>query len=167
MGATARVWNLQRELQRSPEVATTMLAYSNALRGATSLPATIVEVIVLRVAVALGFSYSLAHHIPLALAAGLSEEKIRALHRRDPGPLDDIERTVVVAVDEVLEEGALAASSRVALAERLGEAAPVEVILVASSYADLSIVARSFAVELEDDLLPWLDWLAAADEVEA
>ena len=74
---------LDRLLLHSPPVAEGWNALLGALRGATTLPADLRELVVLRVAVLNDAAFEWVSHEPIARRAGLAELQLQVLRRPD------------------------------------------------------------------------------------
>ena len=75
---------LDRLLLHSPPVAEGWNALLGALRGSTTLPADLRELVVLRVAVLTGAAFEWAAHEPIGRRAGLTDRHLRVLRAGDP-----------------------------------------------------------------------------------
>lgn len=73
---------LDLTLLHSPAVASGWSSFLNAIRTQTSLPASIRELCICRVAVLNGADYEWEHHVPLLRDAGLSEAAITEVQSR-------------------------------------------------------------------------------------
>jgi 4-carboxymuconolactone decarboxylase len=78
-----RLSTLDRLLLHSPPVAEGWNALLGALRGGTTLPADLRELVVLRVAVLNDAAFEWAAHEPIGRRAGLGDLQLRALRQRD------------------------------------------------------------------------------------
>jgi alkylhydroperoxidase family enzyme len=75
---------LDRLLLHSPPVAEGWNALLGALRGSTTLPADLRELVVLRIAVLAGAAFEWAAHEPVARRAGLTDLHLRVLRTGHP-----------------------------------------------------------------------------------
>jgi 4-carboxymuconolactone decarboxylase len=75
---------LDRLLLHSPPVAEGWNVLLGALRGSTTLPADLRELVVLRVAVLTGAEFEWAAHEPIGRRAGLTDLHLRVLRSGDP-----------------------------------------------------------------------------------
>jgi 4-carboxymuconolactone decarboxylase len=118
-----RISLLYQVLLNSEPIASGWERLLTAVRLQTSLPASLRELIILRVAVLNGANYEFEAHVPHAERAGLSSDVIAAVRDPVPGPLfEDTQRTVIdltdamtrtVSVpDEVMQRVAQAFDSR-------------------------------------------------------
>lgn len=131
-------------------------AYNDTLRFSTSLSATDVEFAILAVSVAAGCRYSFAHHVPLGLDAGITEEQIRALATwRDSDRFSLAQRSVLAAVDDIATDHRASESSFLALGRHFAEPSRVELVQLIAFYFSLAIIAESLAIPPEDDFQAW------------
>jgi AhpD family alkylhydroperoxidase len=103
-GARGRISPLYSVLLNSPELASGWEQLFTAIRQKTSVPPALRELIILRVAVLNGADYEFEAHVPHALAAGISEERIADLRRDDISRLDELERLVVRYTDAMTRD---------------------------------------------------------------
>lgn len=73
------VLHLYQMLLHSPSVAGGWLSYLTAIRHHCSLPGSLRELVIMRVAILNGASYEAEQHAPIALAEGLSQPQLDAL----------------------------------------------------------------------------------------
>ncbi len=76
-----RISSLYRTLLNSPEIAKGWEALLTAVRNRSSLPASLKELIILRVAVLNRANYEFDAHRPHAMTAGVSEEQIHLVQQ--------------------------------------------------------------------------------------
>ena len=111
------------------------------------------ELLVLRVAHRRSAEYEWAQHVILAGDAGITPEEIEAV-RTDPGapawsPLD---RALLAAADELLDDACIADRTWEALAAELDERQLLDVIFTVGAYELVAMAFKSCGVELDDDL---------------
>jgi len=96
-----RVSPLYQVLLNSPPMAHGWEQLLTAVRNQSTLPADLRELIIIRVAVLNGATYEYEAHLPIALKAGATEEKVAALGQ--PGQigsgLSDMEHTLIELTD--------------------------------------------------------------------
>ena len=96
---------LYQVLLNSPPVAEGWEKMLTAVRNRSSLPASLREMVIIRVAVLNRAPYELEAHRPVALAAGVSEAKIDALRLPQPGvAFTALERAVLSLTDAMTRE---------------------------------------------------------------
>ena len=103
-----RVSLLYQVLLNSPPLAQGWEQLLTAVRNRSSLPADLREMIILRVAVLNRAPYEFDAHVPHALTAGLSQEKIDALRDLTQTPASDLfsalERQVLALTDTMTRD---------------------------------------------------------------
>lgn len=95
---------LDRMLLHSPPIADGWNSLLAAIRGKSTLPADIRELIILRVAALNGAAYEWAAHEPVARRAGLRDAHLEAVRVGDPGPLSAARRAVLAYTDAMTRE---------------------------------------------------------------
>jgi alkylhydroperoxidase family enzyme len=144
-------------LAHQPELFRRWLGFGGALL-AGRLPGRIRELVILRTAYRFDARYEWAHHIALGEAQGISSTETAALG----GDLsavdwDPFERTVLAAVDETADEGAVSDTTWSMLAQRFDDAEMVELLILMAHYVMLSSVLRSLRVPLEPSATAFAD----------
>jgi len=100
-----RVSPLYQVLLNSPAMAQGWEQLLTAVRNRSSLPADLREMVILRVAVLNRAPYEFDAHVPHALKAGVSEEKIAALRQLEMGTIfSGIERKVLLLTDAMTRD---------------------------------------------------------------
>lgn len=113
------------------------------------LPARTRELVVLRTAYLCGADYEWGHHVPLGLAAGLTEqevEQVAAGPSPEWGPLD---RAVLAAVDELHLNAVVTEQTWSRLSEELRPGELVELLMLVGQYHMVAFVMNSAGVQLE------------------
>jgi 4-carboxymuconolactone decarboxylase len=150
--------NLQRALANSPELAQGVAAFADAVRFASSLPADLIELAILRTAVLQGAAYPFAHHVPIARRHGVTDEQLDAIASWEgAGCFDGTERAVLRAVDELVGRAQLDDATHDDLVERFEPRAVLELIGLVSFYACLAMMANGLRVPVDQRVLPGLE----------
>lgn len=149
--------NLLGTLARHPGLATAFLGFNNHLLRGTSLSPRRRELLVLRVAHHRGSDYEWAQHVLLARKAGLTDVEI-SLVADGVGaePFTPLERSMLAAVDELLDDGTISAPTWAILSAELDEQQLMDLVFTVGAYSTLAMALRSFGIEPEDELLPHL-----------
>jgi len=144
--------NLYRVLGHAPAMLRAWLDFAWPLRLHATTARAVRELLILRNAQRSGVVYEWTHHVPMALAAGVSQEKIDALaHWSDSDRFAPAERAVLRLADEVTDGPGASAACLDELARHFDAGAIVELVLTASFYVCVGRVLRSMDVELEHD----------------
>ena len=140
-------------LARYPALARAFNTFNGHILYATTLSQRQRELIVLRIASLRRCDYEWAQHRVLAAEAGLTEEEIdRVAHGPESPGWSAPERTVLLAVDELVGHATLSDETWAALSSGLDERQLMDLVFTVGAYEVLAMAFNSFAVELDDDL---------------
>ncbi len=96
---------LYRMLLNSPPVALGWLKFLTAIRMETQVPAMYRELIILRIGQMNQAEYEYQEHVPLSLAAGITQRQIDTLPQwRDSDAFDEGQRTVLAYIDAMTND---------------------------------------------------------------
>jgi len=152
----ARGWevpNLYRVMGHAPRMLRAWLDLAWPLRLDAHSPRSIRELLILRGAQVSGTRYEWVHHLPMALAAGVTQAQIDALgdEWHASGLFSDREKTVLRLADEVTRGPGASAGCIAELKHRgYSDAEITELTLTASFYVCVSRFLLSMDVPLED-----------------
>jgi AhpD family alkylhydroperoxidase len=115
------------------------------------------ELLVLRVASRRRCEYEWVQHVILAADAGLSDEEVEraAAGPEADGWSDEVERALVQAVDDLLDDARVGDATWAVLAAALDEQQLMDVVFTVGAYDLVAMAFRSFDVELDEDLQRW------------
>jgi len=154
-GARARggeLPNLYRVLGASPDMLKAWLDFAWSLRLDAKSPRGLRELVIMRGAHLSGVAYEWAHHWPMALKAGVTEEKLNALRDwRSSDLYSSQERSVLQMADEISKGPG---ASDVTIEELKAHFSPPEIVeltLTASFYVCGSRLLTSLDVDVEPD----------------
>lgn len=136
-----RLSDLDRLLLHSPPVAEGWNALLGALRSATTLPADLRELVVLRVAVLNDAEFEWAAHEPIARRAGLTDLHLRVLRRPDAGDQGvwtPAQAAVLAFTDASTRDVAVPDDVFAAVRGRLDDRQVVELAALVAGYAMVS-----------------------------
>ncbi len=142
--------NLYRLIGHAPEMLKAWTGLAWPLRNAATSSRAIRELMILRGAQIMGADYEWTHHKPMAIAAGVSQEKIDALGEWGGSSLFDAQERAALRLVEEITHGP--GASKEAMAEAKGlfnEGEVVELALTASFYACVGRMLHSLDVPLE------------------
>jgi 4-carboxymuconolactone decarboxylase len=132
------------DLLVSPELMNRVSALGEYLRFRSALPPRLSELAVLVTAAHWRQLFEWEVHAPIALAAGLSQEKIDAVWAHVPPPHLEADEQVVYAVCTALHvEQKVGPSLRARCHEVLGELATMDTIAICGYYALLAMILNS------------------------
>lgn len=118
-----------------------------AVRNRNTLPAELRELVIIRVAVLNGATYEYEAHVPIALRAGATQEKINALGDPDKlgSGLSELEHTLITLTDAMTRNIKVPAELYKQVRSHLDERQIVDVMVTIGAY---NMVSR-FLVALE------------------
>ena len=140
---------LMSTLVRHPKLARAFLRFSGYLLSSSTLPPRVREQAILRVAHRRGCAYEWSHHVALGKKAGLSDAEIAAIQSGDP--IDEFDRAVLSAVDELDEKSNLSDHTWTTLGEQLDERQRMDLIFTIGGYTALAMALNTFGVEVEQE----------------
>jgi alkylhydroperoxidase family enzyme len=144
--------NLYRVLGHAPPMLRAWLDLAWPLRLHATSERRIRELLILRGAQVSGTSYEWVHHVPMALAAGVTQAQVDALGDDwdHCASFSDREKAVLRLADEVTRGPGASAGCIAALAQQgFSDTEIVELTLTASFYVCVSRFLESMDVELE------------------
>ena len=156
-GKWPEVPNLYRILGHSPEMLRAWLDFAWPLRLKASTPRRTRELMILHGARLTQTAFEWAHHVPLARAAGVTQEEIDQLKDgRLPASVSEAEEAALQLAEEITIGPAASESCIQALKVHYSEGEVVELVLTASFYVCVGRTLKSLDVPLEDKFEhPW------------
>jgi AhpD family alkylhydroperoxidase len=145
-----RVLNLYRVLLNSPELAEAWLRLFTVIRQRCELPARYRELVILIVAVINRADYEYRHHVPIALAAGLTQAQIDELPRwRQSSLFDTAQRAVLEYAESMTRDIQVPDAVFEAVARHLDSRMIVELTATIAGYNLVSRVLEALEVDHE------------------
>lgn len=136
-----------------PALARAWFTFNGHLMMATTLTLRQREILVLRVATLRKCSYEWAQHVVVARDVGLTDDEIARVTLGPDAPFwDPFEAALIRAVDELIADGAISDETWDVLAAELDTQQLMDLIFTVGAYEALSMLMRSFGLELDDDL---------------
>lgn len=156
--AQGMVPDLYRTLGHAPEMLEAWTAMAWPLRSQPKTPRALRELIIMRVAQLTGAAYEWAHHMPMALGAGVSREKLLAL---SSGPyakeFTEQESATLEYAENVLADGRVDDAVFDRLRRHFAPGEIVEITLTASFYANVARVLLALRIDVEPEFVPNLE----------
>ena len=138
-----------------PELAKAYLTFNGHVLFRSTLPARGREILILRVAARRRCEYEWAQHVRLGAAAGLSAEEIGWIAEGPERPeWDMLDRSLLQAVDELLDGAQINDGTWTNLARHLDEHQLMDLVFTVGAYETLAMAIRSFRVESDAELAP-------------
>ncbi|MCL4743979.1 MAG: carboxymuconolactone decarboxylase family protein [Burkholderiaceae bacterium] len=146
--------NLDRLLLHSPSLAAGWNAYLGAVRGALELDPKLRELAMCVVAVINGAEYEFVHHAPVFVAAGGSDEQVRAMRdpdsaARDASLFDDAQRATIALSIEMTRNVEVRDETFERVRRSLNERHTVELVATIAAYNMVSRFLVALGVEPE------------------
>jgi alkylhydroperoxidase family enzyme len=151
--------NLYRILAISPPMFRAWIDFAWPLRLQATSARKLRELLILRGAQVCEARYEWAHHVPMALDAGLTRQQIDALHRWREADCFDGQQQAILRMAEEISEGPAASAEAIAALRASGFADEqvVELVLTASFYVCVARFLASMDIPLEDGYDKYLD----------
>jgi 4-carboxymuconolactone decarboxylase len=128
-----------------PDLTQAYLTFSFYLLTRSTLSPRLRELAVLRIAHLSACAYEWDEHVAIGQQAGLTLDEIDALQRGEA--VDEFDRTVLTAVDELVEKTRLSDATWNALGERLDKRQLMDFVFTVGGYQLLSMALNTFGVE--------------------
>jgi alkylhydroperoxidase family enzyme len=111
------------------------------------------ELVVLRVAHRRDAAYEWAQHVLLAGDAGITDDEIERVTQGPDAPgWSPLERAIVGAVDELLDDALIADATWAVLAGELDDEQLIDLVFTVGAYDLVAMAFRTFGVQLDEDL---------------
>jgi alkylhydroperoxidase family enzyme len=148
---------LYRALANVPILLRSYSVLARALRQDTVTDRRLRELVILRTAQLTASEYEWAHHVPMATAAGVRPEQVRALAVWEQnGAFDERERASLRCTDEVHALG-VTDETFAELERVLGVTGALEIVLTASFYQAVARMIQALQLEVEPAYLTHLE----------
>lgn len=141
----AAAGNAIATLVNHPDLTRSYLTFSFYLLTRSTLAPRLRELAVLRVAHLAGCAYEWAEHTAIGKQAGLSDDDIVALQRGEAA--DEFDRTVLTAVDELIENTRISDGTWSALGMRFDTRQRMDFVFTVGGYHMLAMALNTFGVE--------------------
>ena len=149
--------NVFRVLFRQPQLAKAVNGLLFSLLFGGELDARLRELVIMRIGWVTGSVYEWTQHWRVALQLGVSEEDLLAVRDwRDHDHWSDVDRVVLTATDETLEQGAISAATWAAVEWQLpSEKERLELVGAIGCWRMISQLLQSLDIPLEEGVAPW------------
>lgn len=140
-------------LAQHPALTRAFNTFNGHVQFATTLSPRQRELLILRVAAVRQSAYEWAQHVVLAGDAGMSADEIaRVADASGAAEWSDLERAMLAAVDELIEDATIGDDTWAVLARELDHRQLMDLVFTVGAYDLLAMAFRSFGVELDTDL---------------
>jgi 4-carboxymuconolactone decarboxylase len=141
-----------RVLVNAPRMYRSFVGHLEELVARSKLPTRDRQIVCLRMLEACGDVYEQTHHAVISRKCGLSEDEIAAMIAGEGEALNDFDRVVIRAVDELHEDQFISDATWAALAERYSQEELMELVFLAGCYLTMGMLTKTFGIQLEPDL---------------
>jgi alkylhydroperoxidase family enzyme len=139
-----------------PELAMAFLTFNRHLVTSTLEPRHR-EILILRVARRCNSDFEWGQHARIGLSLGMSSDELARIvegpHRAEWSAL---ERHLLLAADELLDNAAMSDGTWRYLSAEFDKSQLLDVVFTVGAYMTIAMALRSFEVELDDDLRPFV-----------
>jgi len=148
--------NIFRLLLQRPKAAKGLADLLLSLLFGAALDNRLRELVIMRIGWATGSDYEWTQHWKIAQQFGCTPAELLAVRSwRDAAGFGETERTLLGAVDELLETGSLAAESFQACHAALGQDASIELVTAVGAWQLVAKLTRSLEIPLEEGVASW------------
>lgn len=150
--------NLYRVLGLAPSMFEAWLDFAWPLRIEAKTPRKLRELLILRGAQISNTHYEWAHHVPMALAAGVTEGEIRGLAAWASTDLFDARQRAVLGLTDEIAHGSGASKTSIdeLMRQSFDNEEIVELVLTASFYVCVTRFLKSMDIQLEPSYQKYL-----------
>lgn len=141
--------NILATLVNHPALTKAFLRFNTHLLFNSTLPPRPRELAILRVAHRTDSKYEWVQHVKIGRGVGLTDEDIAGVQHGEAA--DAFDRTVLAAVDELLEKYELSDAAWSALGERFDKRQRMDFVFTVGCYVTVSMALKTFGVELEQE----------------
>ena len=147
-----RILNIHRVVGHAPKLLRAQATYAAAMREESSLPRGLQELLILRIAYINGSEYEQSVHRNIAMAHGVSAEKIKSLPTwRDASFFDERERAALGFVEQAastgeVDDATFAATQAIFTAQEI-----VEIAALVAWYVGNSRLVRALRIAPEPE----------------
>lgn len=141
--------NILATFVNHPALTKEFLRFNTHLLFNSTLPPRLRELAILRVAHRTDSQYEWVQHVKMGRRVGLTDEDIAGVQRGEAA--DAFDRTVLAAVDELLEKYELSDAAWSALGERFDKRQRMDFVFTVGCYVTVSMALKTFGVELEQE----------------
>jgi alkylhydroperoxidase family enzyme len=139
--------NILGTLVHHPDLARAYLGFNIYLLRGSALSERLREIALLRIVQLRNCPYLWDHHVPLAQRAGLTAQEIDDI--RSGHAADELDRTVLRAVDELNERTNISDKTWEALGGHLDDRQRMDLVFTIGAYCLLAMAVNTFGIEDE------------------
>ncbi len=150
--------NIFRTLAHHPKLLKRWLVFGNHVLAKSTLPERERELAILRTGFRCGAEYEFGQHTTIGLAAGVTEDEVRALTQPlDHHPWDAGDLALLLAVDELHDDQCIDDPTWAALSQRWSDQQILDLVFAVGQYTLVSMALNSLGVPLDEGVPGWPD----------
>lgn len=150
MATTGRILNLHHMVSHAPAQANASMQMAMALRSQTDTPRLYIELAIVRSVQIANGHYELKQHLPMLLAAGLSQDKVDRLEQwRSSDLFDAKERAVLAYAEGVADRGDVSDAVFADLEAHFTSQQIMELTYAAASYYGTALLTNALRLQPE------------------
>ena len=145
--------NVLGTMAHHPALARAFFTFNGHILMSTTLTERERELLVMRVAAVRKCGYEWAQHLFMARDVGLTDEEIGRIAYGPDAPFwGELDRAMLRAVDELVDDGAISASTWGELSGHLDTQQLLDVIFTVGAYDTLARMFSSLELEMDDEI---------------
>ncbi|HWQ28211.1 MAG TPA: carboxymuconolactone decarboxylase family protein [Dehalococcoidia bacterium] len=156
------LFNIYRAIAHTPDGLRQFMRFGSYVLTRSSLEPRLREIAILRAGSLARCRYEVAHHVPLARAAGLGDAEIRAAIEGDDGAFDAPGAAVLRFATELTRDARVSAGTHAGVRAFLDDRGIVDLTLTVGYYNLVARVLNGLEVDLEPAFAAGLDALGAS-----
>lgn len=139
-------------LMRHPRMYDTFIPHLKSLVADTILPQRDRQIVCLFMLQLADDTYEKTHHVEISYKVGLSRDEVAQILAGGGDLLDDWDRTVLAAVEELYRDQMIGDTTWAKLATRYSQEQLMELVFLGGCYLTMAMLTKSFGMPLEADL---------------
>jgi 4-carboxymuconolactone decarboxylase len=148
--AAGGVLNIYGTLANKPDAARSFLTWGAYVLRRSSIDARLRELAILRIGWRCRSGYEWMQHSRLGLTVGLTADEIERIKGSASDPAwSAIERAILTAADEVVDDRFVSNATWTRLGEGLSDEERMDLVFVLAHYVQVSIILNSFGIQAE------------------
>ena len=148
-----RVFNIFRTLAVHPKLLERWLVFANHILRKSTLPPREREMLILRIGLLCRAEYEWGQHVVIGRQAGLTNDEISRIKEGPDAPgWNDLDRTLLRAVDELRAQAFVSDAVWKTLAETYSSQQLLDLIFTVGQYNMVSMVLNTLGVQLDEGI---------------
>lgn len=139
-------------LMRHPKMYDTFIPHLKSLVADTILPQRDRQIVCLYMLQLADDTYEKTHHVEISYKVGLSPDEVAQILAGGGDLLDDWDRLVMTAVEELYRDQVVGDATWASLGARYSQEQLMEFVFLSGCYLTMAMLTKSFGMPLEADL---------------